>query len=235
MGTITIQSQCERVWTALNDALPSFGVRWPQAELLRWHNDGQRAVVAAVPSANVLQAAPALQPGVRQDLLVLSGINAPRQLMAVHGNVAADGVTPGRSITIVAKRSMDERMPMWAADEPGDVRHYMVDSQMPTTFWVWPQPLPGARIALSYSATPADQASASQPITLDDKYANALQYYMLMRAHLKSANTAVGSQQVLLYQGLFAQELGLSDAKRKELDPNLHLFADGAGVAGPGA
>lgn len=234
MGTITIQALAEQAWTSLNDTLPTQGVRWTAAEMLTWHNAAQRAVVVVLPSAHIKTAVPALLPGTRQTLQAI-GLTDARWLVAMHYNVEPDGIGIGRSVTVVPKRTLDERMPMWHAAPAGQIQHYCVDAEEPGVFWVSPRPLPGYRVSLSYTALPAAQASLSEPIILADQYANAIGYYMLMRAHAKNANTAVGSQQMLVYQQLFNMELGVSDSRLKELDPNRQLFSDGAGVAGPGS
>jgi hypothetical protein len=234
MGTLTIRQVAERAWTILNDTKGSDGVRWPSDEMLLWHNDGQRAVVNELPSAYMLtpKPGPVLQAGTHQTLGGL-GLTDGVQIISAHANVNPAGTAMGRSVTAIPKRWLDERIPAWHSATPGEVMHFCTDADDPKSFFVYPPPVAGARLLLTYAAVPPNQNSINDAIALDDIYANCLQYYMLFRSFGKSANYTKSPQQSTYYYQLFLQSLGIRDARVKALDANMQMAMDGAGVAGP--
>ena len=233
MGTLTIASIAERAWTILNDTQGSGGVRWPAAELLKWHNDGQRAVVLNLPSAFVKEAKPTTQAGTRQTLAGL-GLTDGLQPIRIVCNYSADGSIPGRSITVRPMAWFDDFKPGWHGEPPDEAIHYCFDPSEPKAFYVWP-PAPGnSKVLLTYSAVPPEATDIAQTIAIDDIYANALQYYILFRAMSKGSTYTKNPQQAVTNYQLFLQELGIKDARVKAIDANQQLLANGSGVAGNG-
>jgi hypothetical protein len=233
VGTITIQANANRAWVILNDTAGSGGVRWPAAQMLTWHNDGQREVVLNLPSAYVVTATPTTVAGTRQTFAGL-GITNGLQPISVVRNYDSAGVSPGRAITPRPKAWLDEQRPDWHSDPGGEAIHWFFDKDDPKTFYLWPRSDGARKIELVYSAVPPEATDIAQTIAIDDIYSNALQYYMLFRALAKNANYTKNPGQSQMYYQLFLQSLGIKDARVKALDANLQMLQDGAGVAGPG-
>lgn len=230
MGTLTAQQLTDRAWDILNDAN---GVRWKSAEVLRWINDGQRAVVLVLPSAFVKAEKPTTVAGTRQTLTGL-GLNDGVQVQHIPRNFDPTGDTPGQAITVRSQAYLDDGHPDWHNDPPGPAIHYCVDPRDPKAFYLWPPSPAGVRIEVIYSAVPPELASMSTAIALDDIYANALQFYLLFRAFSKSATYTKSPMQAQTNYQLFLQELGVKDARVKALDANLQQLQNGGGVSGNG-
>ena len=230
MGTITAQQIADRAWTILNDAN---GVRWTPAEVLRWVNDGQRAVVIVLPSAYVKAEKPTAAAGTRQSLGALSLADGV-QVQDVVRNFDVAGTLPGPAITAKSRAYLDDAYPDWHSDEPGPAVHYFVDPRDPKAFYVWPPSPGGVKLEVVYSAIPPELPSIGTAIALDDIYANALQFYLLFRAFSKSATYTKSPQQADRNYQLFLQELGVKDSRVKTLDANLQQVQNGGGVSGNG-
>jgi hypothetical protein len=231
MGTLTGQQIIDRAWIILQDTNGATGVRWPATEQILWVNDGQREVVMNLPSAYVKTTIAALQAGTRQTLAGL-GFTDGIQFMKMPRNYASDGTTPGRAVTIKPMLWLDEQRPNWHSDPAAPAIHCFFDPADPKTFYVWPPANGTGRGEVVYAASPAELASLSNTIVLDDIYANALQYYVLFRSFSKNATYTKAPQLAAQYYQLFLQALGIKDARVKALDANLQMAADGAGVAG---
>jgi hypothetical protein len=234
MPTLTGQKIVDRAWIILQDIVSGTGVRWPASEQMMWFNDGQREVVMNLPSAYTRMARPTTVGGTRQDLSSL-GLNDGIQPIKVVRNFLADGVTPGRAITVKPMLWLDEQRPNWHNETPGPAVHYFFDPGEPKAFYLWP-PAPGnTKIELVYSAAPSELTDLSNVMALDDIYANALQYYILFRSFAKNATYTKNPQLAAQYYQLFLQSLGIKDSRVKAMDANQQMMADGAGVAGAGA
>jgi hypothetical protein len=234
MPTLTAQKIVDRAWIILQDIVSGTGVRWPSTEQLLWFNDGQREIVMNLPSAYVKMARPTTLPGTRQDLAGL-GLNDGIQPIKVVRNILADGLTPGRAITVKPQLWLDEQKPNWHSDTAAPAVHYFFDPAEPKAFYLWPPASGTAKIEVIYSASPPEVTDLAAVMTLDDIYANALQYYLLFRSFAKNATYTKNPQLATQYYQLFLQSLGIKDARVKALDANQQMMADGAGVAGPGS
>lgn len=223
------QDIVDRAWSILQDA----GARWTPATELRWVNDAQREVMTYLPSANPKVTIKALTAGTRQTfsgLTITDGI----QFLAMRRNFAADGTTPGPAVSLKAMSWIDESNPNWHTDAAAYAKHAFFDALEPKAFYVWP-PADGTKKAeILYSATPAELTALSQAISLDDIYANAMQYYVLSRSMSNVVNGAKMLPLAGAYYTLFMQALGVKDARLKAMDANLRMLSDGAGMAGPG-
>ena len=60
----------------------------------------------------------------------------------------------------------------------------------------------------------------TDPITLDDIYANALLDYMLYRSYLKDADFSGNVNRSTIHKNAFMQSLGLKAQSDVETDPN---------------
>ena len=233
MGTLTAQSIVDGAWITLQDTNGASGVRWPAAEGLRWLNDSQREVVINLPSAFVKTAIVTLAAGTRQSMAGVSPALADAiQLQRVVRNFDAAGTAPGRAITVKPMAWLDEQRPTWHSDAAAPAIHCMFDPNDPKSFYVWPQASGTTKAELVYAAVPPEMASLASVISLDDIYANAMQYYLLFRSFGKNATYTRSPQAAAAYYQLFLQSLGIKDQRVKALDANLQMLSDGAGVAG---
>lgn len=207
MGTTLGSAIVSRARDKANDETPDF--RWSDAKALQYINDGQVAVVEVLPHAYTLTAIATAQPGTRQ---TLAGLNLLDGLTVVDvtRNFSADGLTPGRPITKRDRVWLDDGRPGWHSEVGAQAYHWMQDDRDPKAFFIYPGKSAG-KLEVVYSAVPAGLASLDSEITLDDIYANALQFYLLFSMYSKDATHNRGQQLATTYYGLFAQSLGVRD------------------------
>lgn len=202
MATITAQSIVDKAQIALQDVT---GVRWPDAELLGWLNDGQREIVVLKPNAFVINTAIKLVAGTKQDL-PSNGV----QLIDIVRNMGVSGSTPGRSIRLTDQKVIDVQDPNWhqkTAD--AEARHFMYSPLDPKHFYVYP-PQPAANqnyVEIVYGVIP-DNATLASVISLDDIYQNALLDYILFRAYSKESELADQSKAATHQQNYIASLTG---------------------------
>lgn len=195
MGTIKAQEITNDAGTILLDKIQE---RWPDTELLRWLNDGQRETVNLNPFANPVTEAVRLVGGTKQDMSELAGetdnsgtsIDRALHVIGVVRNMGTDGSTVGRAISRMEMATLDARRPDWHTDTAdSQVKHWVYDPLNPRVFYVTPpQPDTGTGyVELAYSASP-DDVDLGQAIVLNDIYRNALLDYVLYRAYSKDAD-----------------------------------------------
>lgn len=185
MGTILASKLIADAQLVLQD---KNGVRWTPAELLSWLNAAQREIVIFKPTAFVKNLAVKLVAGTKQTLPADAV-----QFMDITRNMGVDGVTPGRAVRLVERETLDAARPGWHTDTASaTVRHFIYNPLDPLTVYVYPpQPAAGqGYVEQVYGASPADVATANDPITLGNIYASAMTDYMLYRAFLKDSEYA---------------------------------------------
>lgn len=202
MGTITCQDIVDRAWIKVNDTNGGTGVRWPSTEAFKWVCDGQREVVNQLPKAYVKAATPALVAGSRQ---TMAGLNITDGISIVD----VVRVVGGRALTKKDRIVLDEQRPLWHT-ETGAPMHWVFDPSDPKAFYIFPNQ-GGTQVEVVYSAIPADPANIAAAITLDDIYANALQYFVLHSFYSKDANYTKSPQNSASYWAQFLQVLGVRD------------------------
>lgn len=191
-------------------------VRWTQAELLGYLNDGQRAVVEIKPTACVKNAPLPLASGTKQTLPA-NAISLAR----IERNLGASGTAVGPAVTLVKRALMDAHNPSWHnARASGVVRHYMYDEDDdPRIFYVYPpQPATPTQVQAVYYAEP-DDVTADAPIALTNTYANALRNYLLFRAYSKDAESNV--QLASAYFQAFSSAVAGKAAVESATSPNV--------------
>lgn len=231
MSTITAQSIIDRASTLIQDAT---NVRWPQEEILKYLNDGQREVVLLKPEASVVNASVALSISSTKQTIPAAGI----MLIDITRNMGVAGSTPGDAIRVVSRVVLDSQRPSWHSDAPiGKIKHFMFDPRDPKTFYVYPQAPAGAwYVELVYSSSPTDMASAadgahSGTLSVDDVYSNALLDYVLYRAYSKDAEYAANGQLAVVHYQAFANSLGVKTQNEIARNPNA-IMNSGTGLAG---
>lgn len=199
---ITVQNIIDRVQRLLKDD----GTRWTTAELIDWVNDAQREVVLYKPDASSKITTFACALGAKQTL-PSDGI----QLLDVINN--SSGAM--RAIKYVTREVLDSENPNWRSETPSsEIRNFTFDEKTPRDFYVYPPAATATSIEISYSVSPAEVSSVSDPISLPDVYANAIVYFVLYRALSKNADYAADYNQAQGYYNMFLQVLtGKSNAE----------------------
>lgn len=192
-----------RAQETLKDAA---GVRWTEAELLRYITDGQREVVVHKPDATAAVEVLDLVPGTAQT--VPATVN---RLLSVIRNMGTDGDTPGAAISLVARGVMDTRRPGWHSDRASRrVDHYVFDDRTPKSYFVYPPaPSPAPKVEAVVSKLPGEVAAVGDTLDLDDMYLNPLSEYVLYRSFMKDADGVGNMQRATAHYETFAGLLGL--------------------------
>lgn len=202
MGTLTAQSIVDKAEQILQDAT---NVRWTEAELLGWLNDGQRQIALMRPDASVTNGNITLVAGTKQSLPA-SGL----RLLDVVRNMGVGGATAGTAVRLVDREVLDAQRPDWHSETASaSIKHYVFDARNPKTFYVYP-PATGTSptVEAIYSVAPADVLIAAA-ITLDDIYQNPLLDWILYRAFSKDAEYAANEQLAIKHLSAFMSALGV--------------------------
>lgn len=224
MATTTVSSLLNRAAVILQDPT---NIRWPQAELVDWLNDGQREIALYKPNAFVKNAAQQLVSGTKQSL-PSDGVS----LIDVVRNLGTDGQTAGNAVRMVSREILDAQVPGWhAGAASASVKHFVYTPLDPKTFYVYPpQPVTGmGYVEMIYVASPTN-AAIGGTITLDDIYVSALLNYVLFRAYSKDAEYAANAQLATAYytqfQGILQGKVSAEGASNPNqalapMNPNL--------------
>ena len=210
-GTITAANLLLRIRDTLQDTT---GIRWLDAELLRYMNDAQREIVNLRPESASTTANVALVVGTAQTIPT-----AGLRLIKVVRNMSAAGgsATGKRAIRIVDREILDTQEPDWHdptvsgdATHATTVKHYVFDEDDPRRFYVYPGASSTSTfIEIVYSTSPTDFANTSSAtMFIDDIYANALIDYVLYRSYMKDAEFAGNAQRAQSHYQLFANSVG---------------------------
>lgn len=224
MATLLVSQLLTNVSILLQDTT---NVRWSQAELLGWMNDGQREIALYKPNAFTKNIAFQLAAGTRQTV--------PTDcvsLIDVVRNLGANGTTPGRAVRTVSREILDAQTPYWHSATPtAEVIHFTYTPLDLKHFYVYPPQTGANQVEMVYVASPTD-ATLTSTITLDDIYISALTDYTLYRAYSKdaeyAANTALASA---YYQNFTALIQGKATAEAAS-NPNQSLGSFNPNVPG---
>ena len=203
-------------------------VRWPQAELLRWLNDGRREIAIARPDLYAVVSVVTLSAGTKQSIPT----DGARFLDAIR-NMNADGVTPSTAVRPVQREILDAQNPSWHTEASGATKHFMYDERVPRTFYVYPPAAAAAKLEIAYSQTPTDITNTSAQLTQEDIYTGALVDYVCYRAFSKDASYAGNAQRAIAHRTLFDNALTSGDARDLSSSPNTSRI-DGMAPKGGG-
>jgi hypothetical protein len=223
-GTITVANLILRIRDTLQDTT---GVRWLEAELLRYINDAQREIVNLRPDASSTTVNVALVVGTAQTIPT-----AGLRLIKVVRNMSAAGgsATGKRAIRIVDREILDSQEPDWHdptvsgdASHTTTVKHYVFDEDDPRRFYVYPgASTTSTFVEIVYSASPSNISSVgSNTIEVDDIYANAIIDFVLYRAYMKDAEFAGNAQRANNHFQLFASSVGAGAQINLISSPNM--------------
>ena len=221
-GTITATNLLLRIRDTLQDTT---GVRWLDAELLRYMNDAQREIVNLRPDAAADHANVQLATGTEQAIpdVGLRLIKVVRNMSAAGGSA-----TGKRVIRIVDREILDSQEPNWHdptvtgdAAHVAIVKHYVFDEDDPRKYYVYPGVSGNAYVEIVFSRSPTDFANTSSAVSyLDDIYANAIIDYVLYRAYMKDAEFAGNAQRASSHYQLFAGSVTQGGQVQIMVSPN---------------
>lgn len=211
----TAQSIIDKAAFLLNDV---GNVRWTTTEMLGWLSDGQREAVVIFPELNPVSAAFTLAAGASQDA---SSITDLHQILRIPRNLAADGVTSGRAMTVVSADMLDTYDPDWhSGTKSSTIKHYCFDPRFPKVFQVYPPAVAGSKVQVRYAGLPAIISSLSSNITLADSVVSALVDYLCYRALTKDAEFGDISAKAAAHRSLFEGAIGAMKNQFLEQNPN---------------
>ena len=217
-----------RVEATLQDTA---NVRWTEAELLNYINDGQREITNLKPDATAIHANVHLGTGTKQ-IIPTDGF----RLISVVRNMSgtAGSSTGGKAIRLVARDILDTQEPNW--HDPtvtGDAthgttpKHFMFDENDPLNFYVYPGVAGNAYVEIVYSQRPTDLANTSATIAIPDNYSNALIDYCLFRAFTKDAEFAGNSQRAGIHYQMFTVSVQGKTQIDALIKPDLQVISSG--------
>lgn len=223
MGTLTGTNIIDRARYVLQD---SSGVRWTDAELLDYINDGQREITNLKPEAKATHLNVQLSTGTEQSLP-----SGGLRLIKVNRNVSstASDATGGKAIRIIEEDLLNSIEPDWhdptvtgSSAHGAIIKNYVFDSDDPKKFYVYPGVKSGsnAYVEVIYSALPTDLSAVSDTIDIDDIYVNALLNFVLYRSYLKDAEYAGNQQRAGTHYQVFVNSLGSGGSADLMMDPN---------------
>lgn len=194
-------------------------VRWTQAELLRYLNDGRRELAIHRPDIYSSTAVLTLALGSKQSIPA----DGNRFLDAVRNVAANDAI--GRAVRIVEREILDAQKPDWHTETASTtLKHFMFDERSPKTFYVYPPAVAGHKLEIVYSKSPVEiteqQLSSTTVLENEDIYAGVLLDYILYRAFSKDAEYAGNIQRATIHYQMFANSLGIGNRKRIASSPN---------------
>jgi hypothetical protein len=239
MGLSLVRDVLRRASFYLQDLSPQFK-RWAQADLVGMLNDGQRVITTFVPTTAARMDVIKLRPGTTQSIARIAAqdikygdggtpaaTTVGTNLMGVYRNMGADGLTPGRPITI-ADRGLMDAQGSWHTHVGTFVRNFAMDPQFPTRFWVDPAPSVNfpVWVEVGYSAEPpllgnnVDYAGDNTTIWLPDMYFPILVDYVVARANMID-NDYSDRSKAQEFQQSFMQALSAIVQAQTGTNPNM--------------
>lgn len=195
MGTILAKDVVAEVASILQDNNAA-SRRWPDGELLKYLNDGQREMAVWKPSLSTQITPIQLVAGTKQD--VPEGV---LEILRFTRNMGVDGATPGSVVTMCSMDDMDHADPDWhTATADAVVVNVMYDTEEDQLHFYVSPPQPAvspSKLEAVQAISPAEATIngvnggvADSAITMDDIYKFALEAYMLYRAYSKERDYA---------------------------------------------
>lgn len=206
-------------------------IRWPDSELLKHLNEGQRYICAQRPDASSILGNLTLIAGTKQSLPA-----GETRLLDVKRNMGADGATAGAPIRLTSQEILDAQVPDWHSRAQNAVtQHYVYDERSPTNYYVFPPAVANQKIEALRSKPPTDIATVNDVITLDDIYEPLLLDYMLYRAWQKDAEYAADPQRSAFHLNAVNAALGIKIKVDMAAGPMANAPANPNVAAGGGA
>lgn len=245
-ATTPVREFLHGVSTALMDMQPQYA-RWPEVELVRYLNWGQRAIAKYLPQAGARVDAIKLAAGSRQDLTKVLAANIKPgagvaaadtygiTLVDVVRNMGANGQTPGRSISVIDRQSLDSIDPDWHTREGSAVREYVTDPRTPLVFYVTPTVAGTWWIEVSWMAEPKQIPAGGAPgsevykhdgasnevLGIADQFIDDLHNYVMAVALQKGSKNVQNIPKSQVHAGLFLSSINAQASVITGVSPNL--------------
>lgn len=202
-----VRSILNRVAALLNDE--EF-VRWEEAELLEWLNDGQR-VIARGPGTDVYV--------VRDNVTAAAGTVQDLPTNSIRLVDVVKNVSDGSSIYQSDYATVDVLSSSWRAATADTAEVFFYDERNPKQFEVYPPQAGGELIEVVYNAQPGNAAIQGE-IVIDDMYADALIDYIVYRALSKDTeDTGLDMKKATAHYRAFLLSAGFKDAADALIEP----------------
>lgn len=180
-------------------------VRWSDAELRGYLNDGQRTVSNLLPDACV-------------DTRIVQLVAGPKQTMPADGRKlinlirnAPDGSDPDQLGTAVRRCSMHELSATkadWVSTASAHtIVNYVYDENTPGIYYVYPPAVAGIKVEISLSVNPQNTTASSSALSISENYSGMLIDYVMFRAFSKDSGVANGLARAQLHWQTFQTAL----------------------------
>ncbi|MBA3622864.1 MAG: hypothetical protein H0W48_00035 [Methylibium sp.] len=248
-ATILVREAIWRVSSLLQDIDPQF-TRHPEGELVNWLNDAQMAVAKFLPSAASRLDAIKLKPGSRQSIETIAAADCKpgdgtnpttsvlgMQLLEVTRNMGSDGLTPGRTIRVVPRKTLDAQSRTWHAIAGPVVDQFTFDPRLPRYFYVSPAvpATPAVWVEVAHYAQPTRIANTgvpgaplyafagvnTTPISIADEHLDDLVNYCAARAYMKNTQAAGHDAKAGMFSSLFIGSINAKATVMLGVNPNL--------------
>ena len=191
--TVSVQDILGRARLQLMD---DTGIRWTDAELVRYINDAQREIVLYKPDAVTHNENLNLVAGTKQALPATS----IRLLSVVRNRTTAST----RSVRAVSRETLDRFKPDWHGETAvEEVQHFIFDELDQQNFYVYPPNNGDGVVEILYTKHP-DTVDDTDNLEVADAYGNVVLDYVLYRSFAKdgdlpaSANRSAGHYQAFM-------------------------------------
>jgi hypothetical protein len=203
----TVRSLLNRAAALLSDK--EF-VRWEEAELLEWLNDGQTAI-ARGPATDVYV--------LRDDITCAAGTVQSMPNDNIRLVDVVKNVDDGSAVLQADYAMVDILQSTWRAAAAGVAENYFYDERNPDEFEVYPPQAGGELIEILYNAVPPASAIDGS-LHINDAYSDAVLDYMVYRALSKDTeDTATEMRKADRYHQSFLMAAGFRDATDASIEP----------------
>lgn len=260
MADLLVRNLLRRVSATLMDTRPQFK-RYAQADMVLAARAGVRALCKYLPQTCSRTVAVKLQPGWIQSLgriptaRIKTYDGSPAwdlnvsQIFEVMRNMGADGLTPGRAITLTDQQRQNAIAPTGHSTPGTAVRQYAFNPQVPTEILVWPA-VPAAGqiwVDMRLSAPPPPipdgtgaagnesyrfENNSTQAIGLDDRYEDELWNYCCAYMLLSEAKAQGALSRAALHVQAFNASINSMAEQMTGHNPNLKALPFAPEVAG---
>jgi len=243
--TTTVKSFLNGVSTTLMD-MPQYS-RYPEVEMVRYVNFGQRAIAKYLPQAGARVDAIKLQAGTRQDLTKVLAANilpgdgssaadtAGIALIEVRKNMGASGTTAGRVIRVVDRYTKDSTDPDWHTRTGSVIKEFVFERNTPKQFEVSPGVTGSVWVEVSWMAEPkavpdggnpgselyAYDGSSTTLLGIQDQYVEDLHNYVVAMCLLKGSKNTENMPKAQLHASMFMNSINAQAAVVAGVSPNL--------------
>lgn len=196
----------------------SGAVRWPDAEIRFWLNDGQRIISALRIDSCTETRVITLAAGVKQTIPTDTWL-----LLDIIRNVPASGGSIGRGIRLCELETLSAYSPTWPSDTAAlTVDNYCYDERRPAIFYVYPPVSSSATVNVEavLAVTPPTTTGTSSLLSIGDQYSPMLIDYILWRCFAKDAGLPNGMARAQMFMQSFYQGIQAGTMTMLKGSPN---------------